>query len=418
MRASAPGSGRRSSGCSRRAPASRGSDRGRQEPRLPAPRHAARRNHAGDLAAHLPHAGPGPRPPGARRRRHVPRLDPRAARDATAPRPARGRPPDPRLRRPRAARLPGVSRRSCGAWSARSSPWTRPTASANGATTSGLSTSQLGALLAELRGAARPRVHGHCDPDRPRRDPRPARPPRRHAADRPAASPVPNLALRAAEIDGRAGAAHRHVDALLAEALGAPGGRRHRHRLRGDPAGDRGRGGAPRGPPVGAPSRTTRASTGAQREAVQRAFAARRRSRSSSPPTPSAWASTGPTCAPSSTWPRPARSRPTTRRSGAPGATGGRPSGCSSSRRATSPLRRRLLERGSDGEAPDAAVRRAQVGPLPRAHALGRGRELPARRDSALLRRRGGDARRAADAATTCLALGEADAGRCRARRP
>ena len=37
---------------------------------------------------------------------------------------------------------------------------------------------------------------------------------------------------------------------------------------------------------------------------------------------------------------------------------------------------------------------RAQVGNLPRADSLGRGRKLPSRRDSSLLRRRGGDARR------------------------
>ena len=40
------------------------------------------------------------------------------------------------------------------------------------------------------------------------------------------------------------------------------------------------------------------------------------------------------------------------------------------------------------------AAGRAQVGPVPGADALGRGRKLPARRDPPLLRRRGGDARR------------------------
>ena len=52
---------------------------------------------------------------------------------------------------------------------------------------------------------------------------------------------------------------------------------------------------------------------------------------------------------------------------------------CSSGRR-----RRRPAARGG----------RAQVGPVPRADALGRGRQLPPRRDPALLRRRGRDARR------------------------
>jgi ATP-dependent DNA helicase RecQ len=58
------------------------------------------------------------------------------------------------------------------------------------------------------------------------------------------------------------------------------------------------------------------------------------------------------------------------------------------------PLRRRLLERGSEDSPPRARGRRAQVEPLPRAHALGRGRQLPPRRDPPLLRRRGRDPRR------------------------
>ena len=72
-----------------------------------------------------------------------------------------------------------------------------------------------------------------------------------------------------------------------------------------------------------------------------------------------------------------------TRRRAAPG-------GSCSSRPATCRARRRLLE--SDGASRSRA--RPQVGALPRAAAMGGRRELPPRRDPALLRRRGGDARR------------------------
>ena len=93
----------------RRAPPARRPHRRRQEPRLPASGHLARRHHARRLAADLAHAGPGTDARGARHRGHLPGLDPRRRRDATAPRRPRRRPPRPRLRRPRAARLPGVS---------------------------------------------------------------------------------------------------------------------------------------------------------------------------------------------------------------------------------------------------------------------------------------------------------------------
>jgi ATP-dependent DNA helicase RecQ len=51
--------------------------------------------------------------------------------------------------------------------------------------------------------------------------------------------------------------------------------------------------------------------------------------------------------------------------------------------------RRALLER--DAESPDSELVRHRLEPVPRAHALGRGWQLPPRRDPALLRRRGGD---------------------------
>ena len=57
------------------------------------------------------------------------------------------------------------------------------------------------------------------------------------------------------------------------------------------------------------------------------------------------------------------------------------------------PLRRRLIESGGGGERAAARGGRAQVEPVPRPDALGRGRQLPPRRDPALLRRRGRDAR-------------------------
>ena len=80
----------------------------------------------------------------------------------------------------------------------------------------------------------------------------------------------------------------------------------------------------------------------------------------SSPPTRSAWASIGPTCARSSTRSRRPRSKATTKRSGAPGATARRRSAFSCSRRATSRLRRRLCELGGDGgPAGDAQIERA-----------------------------------------------------------
>ncbi len=68
-------------------------------------------------------------------------------------------------------------------------------------------------------------------------------------------------------------------------------------------------------------------------------------------PTPSAWASTAPTCAPSSTSRRPGRSRPTTRRSGAPGATAQEAFGLLLHSPGDLPLRRRLIETGG-GDGP------------------------------------------------------------------
>ena len=166
----------------------------------------------------------------------------------------------------------------------------------------------------------------------------------------------PNLSLRAVEVEDKRDRTRR-VDAALAEALGSPG---------------QGRGAAI----VYAPTRRASEEEGARLEAAgwrARVYhaglsppAARgRRSapsptaapRSSSPPTPSGWASTARTCAPSSTWARPARSRPTTRRSGGPGATAPTPLGLLLISSRDLPLRRALIERGAEGAvAPDPAV--------------------------------------------------------------
>ena len=99
-----------------------------------------------------------------------------------------------------------------------------------------------------LPGGARARVHGHRDADRPRRDPGPPRPARRHAPDGPRLRPPePRPArgrggrpARARAPGGRARSPRRSA---------GPGARRrHRDRLRADP--QEGRGGDRRGWPA------------------------------------------------------------------------------------------------------------------------------------------------------------------------
>ena len=96
-----------------------------------------------------------------------------------------------------------------------------------------------------------------------------------------------------------------------------------------------------------------------------------------------------------------ARSRPTTRRSAAPAATARRRCGlllglAGRHRRCAGGCSRR-----NGGDAQSDAVVEHKWGHVPRADALGRGRQLPPRRDPALLRRRGGDAPTAAATATS-----------------
>ena len=113
---------------------------------------AARRHDARDLAARSSlMARPGAGARGARRRRDVPRLH-RSTRARCAGRMALMAPGrlQARLRRARAAGASPASAASCAICAARSSPSTRRTASASGATTSGRSTCEIGGLLAEL----------------------------------------------------------------------------------------------------------------------------------------------------------------------------------------------------------------------------------------------------------------------------
>ena len=100
----------------RRAPAAaRRADGRRQEPDLPAPGAAAAGHDARGLAADLADARPGGGPRGARRARHLPRLDPRGRRAPAPHGRDRPRPLRARLRRARAPRrggLPGAAPRT------------------------------------------------------------------------------------------------------------------------------------------------------------------------------------------------------------------------------------------------------------------------------------------------------------------
>ena len=126
-----------------------------------------------------------------------------------------------------------------------------------------------------------------------------------------------------------------------------------------------------------ASSPTTRASPRAAR-ATPSAGSWPGRSRSSSRRTRSGWASTRPTCAPSRTRPSRGRSRPTTRRRGAPGATGAGPR--AAVRRGARQGPARVLHRARRG-------RRRGRGGRRRASRRG-GRDAAARRGGRVVRRR------------------------------
>ena len=211
----------------------------------------------------------------------------------------------------------------------------------------------IGGAARRAAGRPRARVHRDRDADRARRDPRAPRPARRHAADRARLRAPESARSRARRGDGRARARAPRSTRCSPRRSGAPG---------------RGRGAAI----VYAPTRreaeeeaerlagarlargrlSRRASTARTREARAGAISPRASSRSWSRPTPSAWGSTAPTCARSSTSRRPARSRPTTRRWGARAATARPRTGLLSSRPRDLPLRRRAARAGRDGARP------------------------------------------------------------------
>ena len=374
----------------RRAPAPRRPDRRRQEPRLPAPRHAARRNHAGHLAAHLAHAGPGPRPRGARRRRHVPRLDPRCGRDAPAPRPARDRPAGARLRRARAARLSGVpgaparpglpaGRRGRGPLHQRVGP--RLPAGVPRAGTG-------------PRGARPRRASSPAPPPRPRSSAtrswpgsvcRPTRPRSSRASPAPTWRSGPPRSM--ADASARDGWTHSwpRRSSGAARAAGPPSCTRRRGgRPTPRPRASRPPGG--RRPPI-TPGSTGRGATPSSRPSPGRTGDRRRHQRLRHGHRSARRARRRP--------PDPARLHrgllPGGRASRAGRAAGDRaaPDGARRHRAPATPPRApgRRRRHGPDGARP-------QVGHVPGAAPVGGGRELPARRHSSLLRGRGGDARR------------------------
>jgi ATP-dependent DNA helicase RecQ len=323
-------------------------------------------------------------------------LDP--AQRARAPGAARARRVSHRLRRAGAPGRTGLPRAPRSARLSRWSPSTRPTASASGATTSGPNTCR-SARWCGARAAPRARLHRHRHAGGARRDPgapRPAARPRRSSS---AASRGRIWRCASPRSPARVTASGARSMRRSREALGDPaprqaclelrGRRRSSTRRRAASPTKRARGSAPRAgarglsrrprvpkhaPPPRRPSpRASRVvcATNAFGMGIDRADVR-------------AVVHLGP----------PGSIEAYYQEVGRAGRDGADALGLLCWSQQDLPLRRRLLERPLDGAGARGRDRRAQVEPLPRADPLGRGRQLPPRRDPALLRRRGRDARR------------------------
>ena len=244
-----------------------------------------------------------------------------------------------------------------------------------------------------LPGRPRARLHRDGDADRARRDPRPARPARRTRRRSSGASRARTWRCARWRSTG-ARERERLVDAALAEALGGPGQGRGTAivyaptRKRAEEETERlGRAGLAGRPPI------TPASTAGRARSRQRGFAEGRVEvvvatnafgMGIDRPDVRAVIHLAPARLDRGLLPG---GRPGGPRRGA----GPRPAAGRRGRPAAAPGAARARRRG---ERARPGGGRAQVGDVPRADSLGRGRKLPSRRDPALFRRRGRDARR------------------------
>ena len=156
---------------------------------------------------------------------------------------------------------------------------------------------------------------------------------------------------------------------------------RSRHRLLPEPQAHR-RGGRAAGGGRLAGRRLPRRAPRGRARARAGGLPARRDPASSSPPSPSAWASTSPTCASSCTTTCPRTSRATTRRPGGPAGTACPPKPCLLFGLADVVIARGLIEMGDNAEQQPHRAAQAQ-----RHGRLRRGHHLPPPRAARLLRR-------------------------------